>query len=171
MGRQITVVMNEIDENNFFEYLRSESEIEIYTLHAKSLDKLIHPSLPEDRNIAQFYIWNKSFKWIPSIGTSTTNTPYITNISTAPVIEYMRGINKRAGRLYWDKLPDVSGEFKYKYLSYSYDVEKFEKWYEDIIRWIKKNSISKGKKNDKIYYLQNAWKSGAYFLSIFHKYF
>jgi hypothetical protein len=171
MGRQIRVIMNELDELNFIDFLRAKSEIEIYTLHAETIENLSHPSLPKDRNIVQFYIWNKTFPWIPSIGQSTINTPYITNISTAPVIEYMREKNKQSGRIYWAKVHDNAGKFTHNFSTYSYDIESFEIWYEEIIKWIKKNSIAKGKKNDKTYYLENAWKSRSWISSMFHNYF
>jgi len=170
MGRQIAILMDEIDEANFIEFLRSGSEIEIFTRHALGVDSLSHRILPEDRNIVQFYIWNKTFPWTPSIGQSRINTPYLTNLSTAPVIEYMRERSKRFGRVYWEKLPDNSGQFSYKSLTYSYDVESFEVWYESIIKWIKQNSIARGKRNDRKYFLKNVWRSGAWFFSMFHRY-
>jgi hypothetical protein len=170
MGRQIAVLMNEQDENNFLEFLNKTSDVEIFTLHASTIEGLKKNLFSTDRQVTQFYIWNKSFPWEPDIGQSTQNTPYIKNIGTAPVVEYSRERNKQLGKLYWEKIPHVDGKYSYKGSTYLYDIENFEDWYENIINWVKKNSVAKGPKNNKRYYLKYAWRSGAWFSSIFYKF-
>lgn len=106
----------------------------------------------EFRNHWFYYIWNKEFQWQPIYEQDVRGKYYISNISDAPLIEYIRSnIEKeKYGRLYWAKYFSAPNGL-------NYDVEKFNKWYEQIVGWIKKNAAGKVKNAWITYFLPSAW--------------
>ena len=83
-----------------------------------------------------FLIWNKKFKFKPNfveIKPEYRKGKYKFGLinSGVPVIEFSRASEKYPGRLYWEKY--------FTNQNLDYDVEEFEKWYDVIVKWIKKN--------------------------------
>jgi hypothetical protein len=79
---------------------------------------------------------------------------YISNDSDGPLIEFDRSDvpENKCGRLYWAKYFAAPNGL-------SYDVDKFSKWYDTLVRWIKKNSAGTTKYvNWVTYYLPDAWR-------------
>ena len=111
------------------------------------------------------YIWNKAFSWTIEYRQVNLDAPvverrgwyYIRNSSSAPVIEYDRhnfadkqGLS--SGRVYWDKFwaAGSPGEL--------YDIDAFTKWYNQVIRWIRKNGKQRVSGAYNPYYLPDALK-------------
>ncbi|EKR26006.1 hypothetical protein LEP1GSC087_4735 [Leptospira interrogans serovar Bataviae str. L1111] len=163
MGKQIAVIMTKIDESSFLDFLKSISEIQILKADAPSASKdafMIDDFSKDHENDFIYYIWNKSFPWNFEFSQTKTNRTkqnfyYIENIFEAPCIEYSRhNFNEKQnyGRLYWSKNFATINPLQY-------DIMKFDKWYNQIIRWVKKNGKQKYKGTLKAYYLPDAWKA------------
>ena len=161
-GRQIPVAMSQGDERRFLEFIRSTTEVQILVTHAKTPEALFLHDFPNDPDRTQFFLWNRAFPWTPDIGQTTLNTPYLRNLDTAPVIEYVRSRHGQFGRIFWSKGLDPAGQFTFKgYYPFSYDAETFERWYEHVISWVKDNIRAKGPPNHRRYYMRGAgWRGG-----------
>ncbi|EMO26935.1 hypothetical protein LEP1GSC170_2927 [Leptospira interrogans serovar Bataviae str. HAI135] len=151
MGKQISVAMSKVDESLFLNFLKSISEIQILKADASSASKdafMIDDFLQDHENDFIYYIWNKSFSWNFEFSQTKTNRTeqnfyYIKNIFEAPCIEYSRhNFNKKQnyGRLYWSKNFAAINLLQY-------DIMKFDKWYNQIIRWVKKMESKNIKEN------------------------
>lgn len=153
MGRQIAVVMTYEDEQNFLSFLKEEREIILFESYAETKESLWTLNFEQELTGHYVYnIWNKEFNWIPQYKKSVYDKFYVSNDNDAPIIEYTRSniYKNDFGRIYWAKdftAPD----------GLVYDVEKFECWYEQIVRWIKKNSKGKIKSAWITYFLPHAW--------------
>ncbi|EMO85216.1 hypothetical protein [Leptospira santarosai] len=161
MGKQIAVAMTKIDESLFLHFLKTISEIQILKTNALPASKnafIIDDFSKDHENNFIYYIWNKSFPWnfefspIKTNGTER-NLYYIKNIFEAPCIEYSRHNFKEEqnyGRLYWSK--DFASTKPLQY-----DSMEFDKWYNQIVRWIRKNGKQKERGRLNTYYLPDAW--------------
>ena len=143
MGRQLQILMNEQDENEFIMFLRSMAEIEIIESFAPTTNELwvknFNPSFVGHHT---YSIWNKDFAWIPEYGTvgGKAHDPghigwrYISNKSAAPLLEISRSnpSTGSSGRLYWAK------DFAAPITGLLYDEESFTKWIDVIWRWVRK---------------------------------
>jgi hypothetical protein len=143
MGKQIQVAMNREDEKEFLSFLRTTADIELFETFAPSINALWCEDFNDALNGHWSYtIWNKKFIWTPeysSVGKQAHNPEhigwkYVSNISTAPVIQVTRSDIRtgEAGRLYWAK------DFAAPY-GLSYDIDQFTMWVEKIWRWIRKH--------------------------------
>lgn len=164
MGRQTSVAMTDKDEEAFITFLRSSADIQFLEDFAPTIESIWVDSFsPREQGHWTYYIWNTVFGWIPEFeqvrkGSSKGSGDfYVSNISGAPIIEYTRhDFQDRTGltygRLYWAKFFAVSAE------SLKYDVHEFSRWYDQVIRWIRKNGkqIDRGANNT--YYLPDAIK-------------
>jgi len=146
MGRQIAIFLSEKKEKEFFDFLLTTGEI-VFIFHKSKFKKLnISNKWPEKKQI-DFYIWNRKFKFQPkstriSKKYSTKNAKFSFISLGKPVIEFSKNkdvdFNKiknfndgSMGRIYWEKYFTTS--------KLNYDVKEFEKWYNKVVRWIKKN--------------------------------
>jgi hypothetical protein len=157
LGKQIQVAALYPDELLFLDFLRSKYDVAILRSFAPTRQELWVETFDENPiGNWMYYIWNRNFHWIPEYAqTKSKDSWYISNKSNAPVIEFLRSnSNKIAtgehGRLYWSKYFSAVGEL-------GYDVATFSKWYDTIVRWVKKNSIIR-KDGISIYYLPEAWQ-------------
>jgi hypothetical protein len=166
-GRQIAVAMTETDEKAFMAFLRSAAEIEILTSSAKAREELLLSDLPKrSTGQTQFFLWNQRFPWEPEYAPTTAGTFYVSNISRGPVIEYDRdplsSWRYSTGRLYWAKGITPGGAHEFQSAPYAYDAGAFEKWYESVVSWVKKNSKCERWGELPIYYLPEAWHCHAW---------
>lgn len=161
MGRQISVVMTEKDEQSFLIFLRGISDIQIFLEKASSPELFAIDSFtPRSPGAMRFIIWNKDFAWTPQFAPMAAGGGfYLKNYTTGPVIEYDRDSlsvslfsNLGHGRLYWPKVPAPTNQS-----IYSYDHEKFNDWYEKIARWVKKHGRLRSKKPFLRYFLPDAF--------------
>jgi hypothetical protein len=78
---------------------------------------------------------------------------FLGNSSTGPLLEYSRhNFNDRhgAGRVYWAKhfaAPKALG----------YDVDAFSRWFDQVVRWIRKHGRQKQRAAYEPYFLADAW--------------
>lgn len=160
MGRQTAVAMTYKDEEKFLAFLRTTGEIQLLEDFAPTTKKIwVEDFARSTRGHWSYYIWNRRFEWKIKFGrvredvTKARNPGwfYIENTQSAPVLEYMRhnfsdqsGLSQ--GRIYWSKFFAASpGEI-------NYDVELFSDWYDQIVRWIRKNGKKKEKGAGKPYF-------------------
>ena len=154
MGRQIELCTTDEDNLVFQNYINDNFNCAFFQSFAPSEEKLWLPSFDQFHDF-QINVWNKDFVWDPIYGTTSTKEKlrYISNTSRAPIIELSKTrwtpgpINN--GRIYWSKyfsgIPD-------------YDITLFEKFYNKIETWFKKNAVAKEKYGGlNTYYLKHAW--------------
>ena len=114
MGRQVAVAMRHEDEGQFLAFLRASGEIRIFRSAAPTVAEL-ELSGPDLGAWHQYFIWPTQFEWRPEFKQVPEGAPvverrgwfYLSNTSTAPVLEYDRhGFDKSSaqGRLYWAKV-------------------------------------------------------------------
>lgn len=144
MGRQTAIVATDTDERMLLDFMRSTTEIQIFVFTAKTAKELWVPAFaPFNRSHRLYYIWNRTFPWKPLIEpTRNKKGVFVGNVATASVIEFartdidwlFRPNNKLLvadGRLYWSK--DYLDE------KADYDVTAFARWYDQIMRWVRKH--------------------------------
>ncbi len=154
MGRQIQLFTTALDNDILCDYLQRNFDCIFYQSFASSIEELSINSFNDTfRADSPIYVYFKELDWTPEFSQTSTKDRlfYITNKSTAPIIE----INKTnwetgdSGRIYWSK--NFSGNPKY-------DIEKFERIYNEIIKWIKKNAVGQIKKSSvNLYFFKDAW--------------
>ena len=136
MGRQIQIFTTALDNDLFRDYLKSKYDCLFFQSFSPSQETLYVDSFNEThRPDSTIYIQFKSFGWEPVYAQTSTKERlyYIINKSKAPIIEFSKTNWERNthGRLYWTKFflgdPD-------------YDVVRFESIYNEVIKWVKKNS-------------------------------
>jgi len=162
MGRQIAVALTQVDEAAFLAFLRDQADIKLIETFAPTQADLWVDSLsPEWTGHFMYRIWNQQFPWLPTYG-RTNSDPYhqgnigwyyIDNLNNAPVIEFSRSDVARAkyGRLYWSKFFSASEGL-------DYDVDGFSRWYDSVVRWIKRNTVGKVKRAWVTWFLPDAWR-------------
>jgi hypothetical protein len=139
---------------HFVEYLHNNFDCALFQSFASS-EETIWIESPEALHdpYDTIKIWNRDFPWKPSYNkTSRDQLVYISNTSFAPIIMLERPNWEihRHGRLYWTKELSDSPE---------YHVEYFEKFYNKVAQWFRKNAVGKVKQNDvNVYYMRDAWK-------------
>ena len=165
MGRQVQVAMTEPDEREFLEFLRSTAKIQIFESAAPSPgEMMVQKFAPREGGHWQYFIWNTAFSWNPEYGqvsqqaieSGRAGWSYLRNSLGAPVIEYgrhnftsSRGI---AGRIYWAKYfgaPEAP----------LYDVDEFSKWFDQIVRWVRKYGRRERPGTHERYFLPDAWQT------------
>ncbi len=145
MGRQTSVAMSEADEQLFLDFLRQGADIQIMRRSPRHPDGLVIQNFPP-RGAGEhtFWIWNKTFPYEPVIepwpGRHLPDAPIknfqLVETAGAPLIEYSReafGIADRKvhGRVYWNTDFAV-------YRGLAYDQQAFAKWYDHVVRWLRK---------------------------------
>jgi hypothetical protein len=111
-------------------------------------------------------LWNRAFPWQPEFAQwnpdrvqcpDLAGHHYLRNTAGAPLIEYLREPldNPKPlvyGRVYWNT------DFAI-YTGPAYDVALFGRWFDKIVRWLRKNGrrveLTKGFSQ---YWLPGAWK-------------
>jgi hypothetical protein len=81
-------------------------------------------------------VWNTDYFWSIDIRQTTNEDKwyYIANANKGPLFE-ISNMGGQFTRLYWAK--------KFMSSELNYDVEKYEKHFMEIVKWVKKNSIEK----------------------------
>ncbi len=161
MGRQIAVALTQPDEEEFLAFLHQADDIVLFESFAKTSEALWQTSFAKELHGHWSYmIWNKAFVWRPEYKLTTrAEVPernglyYVSNTGDAPLIEFMRSDLQRAkyGRVYWAKYFSAPNGL-------TYDVDKFSEWYDSVVRWIKRQTAGKLKRNWITYFLQDAWR-------------
>jgi len=155
MGRQTSVAMSEADEQLFLDFLRQGADVQIMQRSPRHPDDLVIQSFPE-RGPGEhtFWIWNMAFPWKAIIepwpGRHSPGSPIVSyqlvETAGAPLIQYSReafGVAERRihGRVYWDNCVSI-------YQGLPYDQQAFAKWYDRVVRWLRKRGkpvkIAKG---------------------------
>jgi len=155
MGRQIAVAMTEVDEQSFLEFLRMTGPFKILMAFSSREQDLwvddFRNNKPEE---ASFHIWNVSFPWKPEFERNMDGDFYVINKMSAPLLQYVQHDFARprakAGRLYWAK--------HYFTTRLAYDVNEFGKWYERVVRWVRKNSQRQDSGSFATNFLPDAWE-------------
>ena len=162
MGKQTAVAMTDVDEVEFIAFLRSCGEMRILQVFAPTKEAFLvdHFDSREDGNW-QYFIWNTQFEAELKFGEVSKEVTgpykdylYLAETSSAPFIEYDRhNFNDKEGRtygcVYWAKCSNREGEFLY-------DIEAFGRWYDTVVRWIRKNGKQRTKGAYNVYYLPDA---------------
>jgi hypothetical protein len=144
MGRQISVAMDLEDEDEFLRFLRSEAEIELFRERAPSPEALAIPRFVPGEGF--YWIHNRRFPWVArstrfdfvARDTGLPDFCYMPDHRHAPLLEYLRHPLQApnpmvAGRLYWSKFfTSQPGEL-------SYDVAGFDRWFTQVMRWVRKH--------------------------------
>jgi hypothetical protein len=165
MGRQIQVAMTEPDEEEFVGFLRSTAAIQILESSAPvPSSMMVERFAPARDGHWQYFVWNTAFAWVPEYGqvspqaveSGRAGWAYVRNSSMAPVLEYdrhnftsPRGVT---GRIYWAKTFAATGPLPY-------DVEAFSKWFDQVVRWIRKNGRRAERGAYERYFLPDAWRT------------
>jgi hypothetical protein len=156
MGRQTAVALSEEDEEVFLAFLRAESDVRIYRRSAPSAELLVVPEFPPRGSGEMSYrLWNAAFPWKPEYGRWQTDTVLV-NTAGAPLLEYSRHAFDNPnplvhGRIYWNT------DFAI-YHGLEYDREAFGRWYDQLIRWLRRNGTRvEIAKNWHQYWLPGAW--------------
>lgn len=167
MGRQTSTALSEADEEAMLAFLRADADVQIYRWTAPSSDQLpVSVFPPREGDDQHFLLWNTAFPWQPEFGSrQARESPgaeprpefYVSNRFGSPLVEYTRHPlhDPRPvmhGRLYWNT------DFA-TYHGPEYDHEAFRRWYDHIIRWIRKNGIRvRIAKGWSQYWLPDAWR-------------
>jgi hypothetical protein len=161
MGRQIQVVATAADESAFLAFLRESAEIAIIDTFTRTRDALwVDEFNPELIGHWIYKIWNKAYPWQPEYRqTDKAENPnnnglfYVSNTDIAPVIEFTRSDVPRGkcGRIYWGK--DFSAPH-----GLDYDTDAFGKWFDKVVRWVRKNGRKDQNNVYSPYYLPGAWQ-------------
>lgn len=161
MGRQTAIVATEEDERSLVAFMRADADIRILRRGAQTPEGLWFAELPPyDRFHTQFYLWNAAFAWEPVIE-SVQGGVVVRDIATAPVIELGRTnvewlfrpdntLLVAGSRLYWSK-HHMAARLKY-------DEAEFERWYDGVIRWVRKHGQRVPAIAGSPYLLPDAWR-------------
>ncbi|MFH1310904.1 MAG: hypothetical protein ABIH65_00680 [Nanoarchaeota archaeon] len=133
MGKQITIRLSREKEIEFSDYLKKNSIKIIFPFCKKKKLYFLKDIPPDGPYLGGLDLWNPKFKLKPEFieikkEYQKNNYRYIFHRLTKPIIEYDRG---PIYRIYWDKDFGISGG--------EYNIKEFEKWYNEIIDWFKKN--------------------------------
>jgi len=156
MTKQIQIFSTEIDDKKIELFLRSNYNCVMFQSFAPAKDQLILADISITyHKYSGVHIWNKEFAWKPMYKQMITDEKlfYVSNKSGAPLIEFRKTNwgNNTSGGIYREKSFAASKS--------EYDLDKFDKFYNDIVKWIKKNAKGKIKYcGINCYYLEDAWK-------------
>jgi len=146
MGRQVAVIASPVDEQSFLSWLRTTAPIQLFSGVASTKSGLRTETFaPFCDSSTQYFIWNEEYAWRPKIlrGDPARNNgqPWcrIDLPDHGPVLEFdrtdMQAFLRKGceqglhvpGRLYWGQYNRQKG---------------FMKWYESIVRWVRKNGVN-----------------------------
>ena len=155
--------MTDIDEREFLAFLRSTATIQLVESSAPSPElMLVDGFSPREQGHWQYFIWNRAFPWTPEYGRVADGAvvpdrvgwSYLLNSSPGPLLEYDRHnfTNARGvmGRVYWAK--HFSG------VPLAYDAEAFSRWFDQVVRWIRKGGRQLRRESHERYYFPDAWR-------------
>jgi hypothetical protein len=159
MGRQIAIIMTETDEKLFLDFLSANYEFTLVfgeALSAENAENRFSNCFDDISKGRKYYIWNKKFSWTPQYKQNIYGNYYISNTEDVPLIEFVRqqSIPKAHdyGRLYLD-----TNGLKYSENIITEDIALINAFYNELVRWIKKNAVRKiGHKSWYTYILPNA---------------
>ena len=160
MGKQTHVAASLSDEQLLLTFLRQSAGVKLIESQAATPSGLfVDDFAPTLLHHSQYYIWNEAFAWQPELAQvdhpkappETRGRYYFANIHTAPVIEFDRSDldRNRFGRLYWAK--DFAAPN-----GLEYDVTQFDRWYQSVIRWVRKHGTRMKVAYDDAYFLPGA---------------
>jgi hypothetical protein len=165
MGKQTAVAMTDKDEEEFLAFLHTTGKIQLFEDFAPTQEGIwVSKFAARTEGHWGYDIWNKAFKWKPSYARVREDIPdtrrqawfYIDNKHSAPVIEYTRhnfsdktGLGQ--GRIYWPKFFAASPD------QIDYDVNSFSDWYDQVVRWIRKNGKQRERGAGNPYFLPDAF--------------
>ena len=156
MGRQIQIAATLQDEHDFLGFVRKTADVAILGMFEQSKDDIwvgtFHPDL---MGHSSYSIWNQAFPWTPEYGqTKAKGLFYISNTNTAPVIEFSRSDvpQRKYGRVYWAK--DFSAPE-----GLDYDIRAFGRWFDRIVRWLRKEGYKDANDPCSPYFLPDAWET------------
>jgi len=133
MGRQIAVRLSREKEEEFYKFLKEKNCVIVIHWSKKKEINIVNEIPFAGPYAWTLSIWNKKFRFKPSfikIKKEYKDSPYnyALNIFGKPLIEYSRG---GVFRIYWEKYFTTNNP--------DYNVNEFEKWYGEVVNWIKKN--------------------------------
>jgi hypothetical protein len=161
MGQQIAIAATAVDEGSLLAFLRESADIQLFLPCAATVDELwVDRFAPYGPYHTQYFIWNKAYAWKPKLGRVNAgvkghgNWPYVSDADHGPVIEFSRTNVDRFletdlatvqyGRIYWAKYNRQKG---------------FAKWFEAVLRWVRRNSVNLSPKSSVgVYCLPDAWR-------------
>jgi hypothetical protein len=134
MGRQIAIRLSREKEIEFSNYLKSNKIKIISPLCEEKKLYFLKDIPPNGPCLGMFHLWNKKFKFNPKFTEIKKEYikdkyHYMLHTLTSPLIEFSRF--EEFSRIYWDKDFGISGR--------EYNIEEFEKWYNEIVDWFKIN--------------------------------
>jgi hypothetical protein len=161
MGRQTGIVATEEDERLLLAFTRSVADIRILRGVAKTAEALWSDDFaPYDRFHTQYYLWNTAFAWEPDTQPGQ-DCVFVRDAATAPIIEFDRTDVEQlfrpdntllvaGSRLYWARhhMADQLG----------YDVAEFDRWYDRVLRWVRKHGQRVPAIAGSPYLLPDAWR-------------
>ncbi len=162
MGRQTAVVATEQDERTMLAFLRSSADIRILRVGARTRDEVwVTEFAPYDRFHDRYLLWNTAFAWEPDIQQAEGRFIVRDRLTACPVIDFVRTDVERLlrpdntllvafGRLYWAK-PHVTD-------CVAYNVAEFDRWYDRVIRWVRKQGRRVPAISLSPYLLPDAWR-------------
>jgi hypothetical protein len=135
MGKQVAVKLSRKKEIEFNKFLSSKGCVFILSWSKSKKLNILNNIPPVGPYNGTIYLGNQNFSFSPRfVGVKkeylyrTNGNKYGLDTLRVPVIEYSRG---PIYRIYWDKDFGISGG--------EYDTGKFEKWYNEVFKWIKEN--------------------------------
>ena len=162
MGRQTQVAMTDADERDFLAFLRSTADIQLFESSAPSPEQIVVDDFaPREQGHWQYFVWNRAFPWTPEYGQVADGAvvrervgwSYLRNSSTAPLLEYdrhnftiARGVT---GRVYWAK--------HFATGALAYDPAAFSRWFDTVVRWIRKRGLQQRRDAYEPYFMPDAW--------------
>ncbi len=138
MGRQILLFMNETDEVEFVEFIKSTGRISFIPGYMKSRDERWKalPPWSGDRNF-KVVLHNEEVSGELFFGYLDGRNSYFVDVSESPVIEYIL-LTQREDALKEGRLYATFRTYNADADAYVPKAPEFSKWYEKIARWIKK---------------------------------
>lgn len=156
MGKQTRFYMLPSDEQIFFDYVLKDRDVNAILEHPKELRVEVIPSQTLIQNgsvnLPDFLIWNSNNQMLPECikiahlkkydeekmdYIPTGQVRYYVDKSVAPVIEYTPSRVKPNGEIsqgrIWAQMQYAEGN------EWVYKGDAFNKYYEKIVRWIRKN--------------------------------
>jgi len=133
MGRQIAVKLSREKEKEFSEFLKEKNCVIIANWSEKKRINVLKDIPQDGPYLRVLHIWNRDFSFNPSfvkIKKEYKRSKYNYGFMSfgKPLIEYSR---KPIYRIYWEKYFTTNNP--------NYNVEEFEKWYNEVVKWIKKH--------------------------------
>ena len=163
MSRQTQVAMTDADERDFLAFLRSTAEIQLFESSAPSPELMtVDQFAPREQGHWQYFIWNRSFAWAPeyqfvgrnAVVRDRVGWSFLGNKSSAPLLEYDRhnfsDARDGVGRVYWAKSFSAPAPL-------TYDVDAFSKWFDRVVRWIRREGRQLQRGVFEPYLLPDAW--------------